>query len=448
MTTNIFLSDNPCPYAVFDATSTGFVISALKDIFFAAGWDCINQPAFIIGTLSPSNGQTLQVGTVLYTFVDTLSSVDGQVLIGLTAHATVLNLFDAINANPLTAGTAYYFHTVTNNPTVAAVLVDGNKITLNAIPTGGDGNYIPITGIGTWDWGTRTPGTGFSGTKLLFGGWRFRYRSVQRLIVYVSIYDNGPTSFSAGSVRVQVQSGISDMVGIEHGLDVPSPTGQLQAVVNGGCFFISNPGTAGYAGFGRVGMSVCGGLLHILTSGADDPPTEAWFSFGDNYGNPFFLNMSPRTNLYTNFFGAALSNEGVWSGSRTGDLNADPAEIRIVPKNAANEEMESVIQWQCPIDDTHPARPILYEPLVAWGDSAGFYPIIRGVIPDARISSIPADVDTTITEAGTHWINYTHQYIKGGLWLRYNATSIPSATGTTPSAQYQKQLGLGVPPKP
>jgi hypothetical protein len=54
-------------------------------------------------------------------------------------------------------------------------------------------------------------------------------------------------------------------------------------------------------------------------------------------------------------------------------------------------------------------------------------------------------MDTLVTdEDGSTWLNYTNNFIKGGLWLLVNATPVSVATASNP--QYRKPLNLGVPP--
>lgn len=285
-----------------------------------------------------------------------------------------------------------------------------------------------------------TAATGWTATSIT-GGWRFKYTSDQALVVYVDCFAESGRYWGNPCIRVQV-SGVG-CVGMVHGLDVPSPTGQLQIVVNGGGFFISNPGLATAAGYGRQGTSCCGGLLHITKTGADDMPTEAWWSSGDGSGNPFFVAECPRLNLFTNYWpNVTETSEGAWNGTIIGGCRT-PGVMRIVPKNAATEEMTSLIQW---CDGT----PLLYDAIVAWGATGtdpSDYPIVRGSIPDARISSLSAAMDATLTDGDGDWVNYTSNYIKGGLWLRVNAT--PSSTTVRQSSmpQYRKPMFLGMPPK-
>ena len=440
----MFLSGSNCPLSSFPAVTTRAVIASIKaTVDLETRWTSTSTNAFIIGTFTSITAtQSIQIGTILYVFVASLGTADGQVLIGSDVNASLNNLKDAINRSSTTLGTAYTASTIAN-PEISCPSVSGSTIRLESINEGGAGNGLAVSGIGTWAWGG-LPGNSIN--RLLYGGWRFRYRSDQGLVILVSIWDDGPHAFSSGSIQVQFQSGISDLVGYVHGIDVPSPSGQLQCLINGGSMFISNPGTAGTPGFGRQGMSCCGGLLHITKFGTDIMPTEAWWSSGDGVGSPFFMAESPRTNLYWNFFpNLSQSSEGIWNGVRTGDLGAlDPAIMRIVPKNAADEEMTAVVCWTN--DDPLGVRaPLVYDAQVAFGNAPGDQPLIRGTIPDARISSIPEDCDTTITDGSGSWINYTHQYVKGGLWLRYNATATPSTVQLS-GAQYRKPFNLGTDP--
>ena len=107
--------------------------------------------------------------------------------------------------------------------------------------------------------------------------------------------------------------------------------------------------------------------------------------------------------------------------------------------------MASIIQWDNGAVSTE-LRPFIYDPVVIWGDTPTSDAKLRGTIPDARISSVPAPCDTQVTDPdGKVWLCYTNNFIKGCLWLLVNSVPINANTGSM--AQYRKPLDLGTPPK-
>ncbi len=90
-----------------------------------------------------TNGQTVTIGTKVYTFQDTLTNVNGNVKIGAAATNTIDNLIAAINLDA-GAGTLYAAAT-TAHPTVEASAGSGDTMNVTAIDTGSAGNSIATT---------------------------------------------------------------------------------------------------------------------------------------------------------------------------------------------------------------------------------------------------------------------------------------------------------------
>jgi hypothetical protein len=108
--------------------------------------------------------QTVVVGGKTYTTQTTLTNVDGNVLIGASAAATLQNLFDAINLTG-TPGTQYAT-AMTKNAQVRATAVTATTLTVQAKTSGTIGNLIPTTETQTnasWTSTVMAGGTGDSG---------------------------------------------------------------------------------------------------------------------------------------------------------------------------------------------------------------------------------------------------------------------------------------------
>lgn len=87
--------------------------------------------------------QTVVCGGKTYTTQTTLTNVDGNVLIGANAAATLQNLYDAINLTG-TAGTQYAT-AMTLNANVKAVAVTATTLTIKAKSPGALGNLLATT---------------------------------------------------------------------------------------------------------------------------------------------------------------------------------------------------------------------------------------------------------------------------------------------------------------
>ncbi len=155
---------------VHSSTAATFSVTATKetDIALTYAWQ-YNKKA--VGTLTydnvsgPTDGQTITVGGVVYTFKTALTPTAGEVLINGGGDASLLNLIRAINHSG-TAGTDYanLGATAVANPQVtAATSVTAHAFLVTAITAGTDGNSIATTSTTThFTWGA---------TTLLTGGW-------------------------------------------------------------------------------------------------------------------------------------------------------------------------------------------------------------------------------------------------------------------------------------
>lgn len=112
-----------------------------------------------------SDGNTVTVGAVTYTFKTTLTPTAGQVLIGADADASLLNLARAINHTG-TPGTDYanLGATAVAHPTVCAYeTITSHILTVTALAVGTGGNALASTvSAATLSWG---------GATLSGGGW-------------------------------------------------------------------------------------------------------------------------------------------------------------------------------------------------------------------------------------------------------------------------------------
>lgn len=118
---------------------------------------------FATGTLTSAgvavDTQTITVGGKVYTTQTTLTNVDGNVLIGASASATLDNLKAAINLGA-GAGTTYAA-AMTINPDVTATTKTATTLKVVAKVSGTVGNALPSTETQTnFSWGAATLASG------------------------------------------------------------------------------------------------------------------------------------------------------------------------------------------------------------------------------------------------------------------------------------------------
>jgi hypothetical protein len=102
-----------------------------------------------------ADGETVTIGTRVYTFEGTLTAGDGHVHIGATEADTIANLHHAINNSGGTPGTDYNVDAA--DPLVTAVDNASHTVTVTAIVTGYVGNSIATTETSaTASWGAAT----------------------------------------------------------------------------------------------------------------------------------------------------------------------------------------------------------------------------------------------------------------------------------------------------
>ncbi len=116
-------------------------------------------------TVQPLNSSIVIIGPKTYTFQAVLTNVDGNVKIGATLAASILNLANAINAAGGVPGTDYALATVANTQVATSTLLPptATQLTVQALVPGVSANLIPTTTtIGGASWAMQTLSGGTS----------------------------------------------------------------------------------------------------------------------------------------------------------------------------------------------------------------------------------------------------------------------------------------------
>lgn len=139
--------------------TTGFSNSANNGLLNVASTAEAHATGVLTGSGEPSDGDTVTIGTRVYTWQTTLTAVDGHVHIGGSESAAYTNLNNAINNSGGVPGTDYFVTAA--DPLVTSADVS-SAITVTSIRYGYGLNTIPTTTTtveGAWGASTLSGGT-------------------------------------------------------------------------------------------------------------------------------------------------------------------------------------------------------------------------------------------------------------------------------------------------
>ena len=128
-----------------------------------ARYPAVKAQGILTAAGNASNGETVVIGSKVYSFVTTLSGVDGQVKIGSTKEETLANLAAAIN---LTGVPNSQYTTQTTLNTLVSARVSGATLIATAKTGGTAGNSIATTETcANMSWDAATLGTARAGAE-------------------------------------------------------------------------------------------------------------------------------------------------------------------------------------------------------------------------------------------------------------------------------------------
>lgn len=155
-------------YQIGASPSTPAGVKGLASATLAAeGTTLVAATGTLTATDQPVDGETVTIGTKVYTFQDTLTNVDGHVKIGASLAASLTNLKNAINGTGGVPGTDYAAATVAH--TLVTATSTGTTVVVTAKSAGTGGNSIATTATyADASFGGATL-TGGSGTAYVLG---------------------------------------------------------------------------------------------------------------------------------------------------------------------------------------------------------------------------------------------------------------------------------------
>lgn len=137
----------------------------------------------LTSTGNPANGETVTLGTKTYTFQTALTNVDGNVKIGATAAATLVNLAHAVNLSGGVVGTDYAT-AMTLHPSIYAELVTATTVRFRAKVAGTAGNALATTETSTvLSFGAATLAGGVAGFDIRTKMKRYSFRRIKGAVL-------------------------------------------------------------------------------------------------------------------------------------------------------------------------------------------------------------------------------------------------------------------------
>ena len=270
-------------------------------------------------------------------------------------------------------------------------------------------------------------GVGWTVQAAITGGSTLQGTSPQGYVVWLDIW-----AIDASTCGLKLHSAVSACVGYAH--QIHWDVSYAWQVITHPCgWFISRP----LVGPDVQGSACCGGIPMIAAdcglATAIGAVTEAWFSFGDYIGSPFFYGRNPRLNIDVGdtLYGVVTGNNatGCWDGAMAAPVTGwDPPEIlRFSP--AAPDDVGGSLAF-----DSHPlfygGAALTYPAFIAWPSASGGPVQVRGQIYNAAVQSATMIRGATAMISGYSAVSYTDSYFWGSLLVLITSGAGGGGSGT------------------
>lgn len=163
-------------------------------------WKAVKATGAFTLSSQPANGETVTIGSIVYTFKTAITTASGDVKIGATLADTQANLVGAINGDQTLIGSGYGSLT-RPHPLVSASAFAANIMTVTALVGGTLGNSIATTETvatgGSWGAATLTGGLAASAADGMFVPTGDAYNVSSYPTVNQSLWSSGLTSISS-----------------------------------------------------------------------------------------------------------------------------------------------------------------------------------------------------------------------------------------------------------
>ena len=263
-------------YAVnFLGATEQIMVETLADCLSYSGWtlmDKVSAWAAAIPMLMPLENAAVQVDGDTFTFKTTPAGAH-QIAIGSSIVDATNNFIAAINAHSATC----------------SARMDGSNLVVEYRTGGSFGNGVVLSGWLDWtaDLAYNTPSN-----SLWLGGYKFKTgfagSSTQLGAIPCQAYFFGFDAY--GVLGVQFMSADENIKGMIHAVGASS-VASMRFIGGPAQFFLFRTDVSSIP----YGSMVCGGSFYVNYA-SSKPPKDAWYSFGDALGSPFFAGGTPRVN--------------------------------------------------------------------------------------------------------------------------------------------------------
>lgn len=183
--------------------SSGFASNANNGLNVVSSFASAAAGGVLTSAANYSDGDTVTIGSRVYTFNTVLAAGDGKVKIGASEAASITNLVNAINKSGGTPGTDYNVTAADPNVTAAAA---AHTVTVTAINKGYGANAVASTTTSAATWGSAT----------LTGG------TADVVVVATSVVDEASPPAVARFERVGHQFASGDLTVANNSINLPT----------------------------------------------------------------------------------------------------------------------------------------------------------------------------------------------------------------------------------
>ena len=201
---------------------------------------------------------------------------------------------------------------------------------------------------------------------------------------------------------------------------VKETDGSFQIVANCCQFFLSTVGVES----SRDGSNFSCGIPFVPPLSI--PYGECWWASGDGIKSVFYYGLTFRKSLLHKSYEAGtidlLSRDAYFNSMYCGGFNIGSPRIETLVC-AYSIDYSPIEQLANATYLSHKAYPLylrkgIYLPaLVSWGDTNLGQHKVRGVLWDAMVCTAPAVLDSVLMYDAQNWINFTHEFYYGSLYL-------------------------------
>jgi hypothetical protein len=188
--------------------------------------------------------------------------------------------------------------------------------------------------------------------------------------------------------------------------------GNFQIVANCCQFFMSTIGVESSV----WGSNFSGGIPFVPPLSI--PYGEVWWASGDGIENVFYYGLTFRKSLLHKSYESGaidlITRDAYFNEMYCGGFNVGSPRIETL---VCAGEIDYIALDQL-ANATYLSDKGIYLPaLISWGDTNTSQHKVRGILWDAMVCTAPAVLDSILMYDAQNWINFTHEFYYGSLYL-------------------------------